>query len=87
MKLIWIGHACFRVESDGFQAAELVKGLNPRIAIPMHYRDKDFGFDTINIFSEFLEAMDGGRTLHTSEVDLGEYFENQVLVLIPSNAS
>lgn len=39
---------------DGDTAAEIVKSLQPRVTIPMHYRGDSFGFDNINTLEPFL---------------------------------
>ena len=39
---------------DGVQAARLVKILQPRVVIPMHYRGEGFGFDNIDTVEPFL---------------------------------
>ena len=39
---------------DGDAAAEIVKSLQPRVTIPMHYRGDTFGFDKIDTLEPFL---------------------------------
>ena len=48
---------------DAAQAADLVKKIEPRIVVPMHYRDDEegFGFDVLGKVEEFLEKMDRDR--------------------------
>ena len=42
----------YTVDADA--AAEVVKTLQPRLVIPMHYRGDDFGFDNIDTVAPFL---------------------------------
>ena len=39
---------------DGAAAAAVVRALQPRTAIPMHYRGDGFGFDNIGTLDDFL---------------------------------
>ena len=59
---------------DGIQAGELIKIINPRIVIPMHFRDDSlgFGFDVISTVDVFLNAMGGGEFKEKSSVVLTE---------------
>lgn len=42
---------------DAVQARETIARLQPRVTIPMHYRNDKGGFDKINTLAPFLEAM------------------------------
>ena len=39
---------------DGDTAAQIVRDLQPRVVIPMHYRSETFGFDNIDTVDTFL---------------------------------
>ena len=39
---------------DGDTAAQIVRDLQPRVVIPMHYRSETFGFDNIDTADAFL---------------------------------
>ena len=39
---------------DGDMAAQIVKCLQPRVVVPMHYRSETFGFDNIDTADTFL---------------------------------
>ena len=39
---------------DGDTAAQIVRDLQPRLVIPMHYRSETFGFDNIDTADAFL---------------------------------
>ena len=43
---------------DAQQAADLIKKLRPRVAIPMHYRGENFGYDVLETPVRFLEKFD-----------------------------
>ncbi|MDD4080048.1 MAG: MBL fold metallo-hydrolase [Eubacteriales bacterium] len=42
---------------DAMQARKTIDLLEPRVAIPMHYRNEKGGFDKISTLSPFLDAM------------------------------
>ncbi len=72
---------------DAAQAADLVKKIEPRIVVPMHYRDDEegFGFDVLGKVEEFLEKMDSIKKEAGSELETDEAQEAQVIVLRPRN--
>ena len=72
---------------DAAQAADLVKKIEPRIVVPMHYRDDEegFGFDVLGKVEEFLENMDSIKKVAGSELETDEAQEAQVIVLRPRN--
>ena len=59
---------------DAAQAADLVKKIEPRIVVPMHYRDDEegFGFDVLGKVEEFLENMDSIKKVAGSELERDE---------------
>ncbi len=69
----------------GALAAELVKELQPRMVIPMHYRTESFGFDVISTAADFTSRMDTVAILPGSQVDTAETYPAQVLVVEPKN--
>lgn len=44
---------------DAKQAAGIVKQLNPRVVIPMHYKGEGFGFDVLAPVDDFLSLYEG----------------------------
>lgn len=70
---------------DGKQAAELVHMIQPRLVIPMHYRDDKagFGFDVISTVEEFAECMDSVTRLDQSYITLDDLPDAQVVILSP----
>ncbi len=73
---------------DGAQAADLIAELDPRIAIPMHYRDdqKDFGYESTQTVDQFLSHVPDSWVLSDSSLETTESQPAQVLVLQPLNA-
>ncbi len=70
---------------NGKQAAELVNLIQPKIVIPMHYRDSRgrFGFDVISTENEFIEYMDSVLVLEDSCISTDQMTKAQVIVLRP----
>ena len=70
---------------DGVQAAELVRRIEPRTVIPMHYRDDEdgFGFDVISPVDVFADEF--GSVLRTGQsvFDADDVPEEQVVILRP----
>lgn len=46
---------------DAAGAAAVVRELQPRVVIPMHYRGEDFGFDNIDTVEPFLAHFPAAR--------------------------
>ncbi len=73
---------------DAKQAAALIEELQPRITIPMHYRDDKagFGFDVLGTVDAFTQAMGGAVAIGKSTLDTAETFPSRVVILQPTNA-
>lgn len=73
---------------NAMQAAEIVELIEPRMVIPMHYRDMIegvvYGYDEISGVSDFLEDFDSVITLNESEVNTNS-IPARVVVLQPRN--
>ncbi len=71
---------------DGPQAAGLVKELNPRIAIPMHFRDseKGFGYPDTATVDDFIKEAGDVYISSSSELETTEPQPAQVIVLTPT---
>ncbi len=65
----------------------IVRRLEPRIVIPMHYRsDQDqYGYDVIGTVDKFTELMDSVMTIQGSEIEMVSALCAQVVVLQPKN--
>ncbi len=70
---------------DGKQAAQLVHQIQPKVVIPMHYRDSiaGFGFDVISTVNDFTENMDSVIALEESGISTDQLPKAQVVVLTP----
>ncbi len=70
---------------DANQAAELIEEVQPKIAIPMHYRDElmGFGYDEIDTVDEFMDRVEDVTILSSSEVDSTDDLPSQVVLLKP----
>ncbi len=68
---------------DGATAAQIVKRLQPRVVIPMHYRGESFGFDNIDTLDPFLSHFAAGTVRRVEEnfFDLAADMPAQVAVL------
>ena len=72
---------------DGKQAASIVRQIDPRVVIPMHYRDDiaGFGFDVISQVDVFADCMDQAVTLKGSCISTDKLQDARVIVLEPAN--
>ena len=70
---------------DGNTAAEIIEKINPRIAIPMHYRndEKGFGFDVLSTLEPFVKCLEHVSYLDGSSIDTDVVSESGVIVLSP----
>ncbi len=70
---------------DGRQAAELVHLIQPRVVIPMHYRDDKagFGFDVISTVEDFAERMDSVTRLEQNSISMNDLPDAQAVILSP----
>lgn len=70
---------------DGAMAARTVVQLEPRMVVPMHYRNERFGFDDISTVEPFLAALEGYEIVKTAEscLDIHKDGEKQVVLLVP----
>ena len=59
--------------------------IQPKIVIPMHYRDDKagFGFDVISIVEDLAECMDSVTRLDQNSISMDELPEAQVVILSP----
>ena len=74
---------------DGKQAAQLVSQIQPRVVLPMHYRDDKagFGFDVISTVEDFAESMDSVVRLDQSALSMDDLPDAQVVILSPRDVS
>lgn len=69
---------------DAAGAAEIVRSLQPRVVIPMHYRGDGFGFDNIDTVEPFLArfAPEEVRRYDGNTLELTSDTAPQVAVLV-----
>ena len=88
-----LGHCHPRVvEALRKQAGELIQRLQPRVVIPMHFRNDKGGFANISTLSPFLEAMQPAQPsyqplLRATRGDLSEQPRLVVLDIQPEEAN
>ena len=70
---------------DGKTAADIIKKIKPRIAIPMHYCNHGFGFDVLGTVDDFLSYFpDEIERLDGSSIDTDDSYKS-IVVLNPLN--
>ena len=67
----------------GEAAAEAVKALSPKLAVPMHYRCPGHSFAVISTEEPFLKALDKDLPVHRLDA-LAEPFPTGVALLTPA---
>lgn len=77
---------------DAKQAGELIQRLQPRVVIPMHFRNDKGGFANISTLNPFLEAMQPAQpsyqpVLRVTRGDLSEQPRLVVLDIQPEEAN
>lgn len=72
---------------DAKQAYELCKAIDPKVIVPMHYRDdvKGFGYDVIAPKDEFIKFMKDVETVRSSTLDTLDKIDAQTIILEPQN--
>lgn len=72
---------------DAQQAAQIVRQLGPRIAVPMHYRsEKDgFGYDVIGTVDAFTDLMQDVSVIPSCELESTMELPSQVIVMQAKN--
>ena len=70
---------------DYSQAAEVVRQLNPKVVIPMHYRSDSFGFDVIDTVDRFTLTEDAVQECPYSTLDTDLDYAARIVVLKPQN--
>ena len=67
----------------GPQAAEAIRALGPKLAVPMHYRCPGHSFEVISTEEPFLKALDPDLPIHRLTA-LQEPFPTGVAILAPA---
>lgn len=72
---------------DGRQAAEYIKTIAPKVAVPMHYRGDSFGYGEIGTLEEFTDHVDFPIENVGSELEVGDFpADTKILIMAPYNA-
>lgn len=70
---------------DAAQAAAIVKELQPKTVIPMHYRSDSFGYEVIGMVDPFVQEMGSAEFLESPVFDTARNTVAMVQVLEPQN--
>lgn len=73
---------------DHKEAIDLVKKINPKITVPMHFRGKTFGYDVISEVDDFLKdasASGGYKIINDNEsvIDTSVMASGSIVILKP----
>ena len=73
---------------DHKEAIDLVKKINPKITVPMHFRGKTFGYDVISEIDDFLKdasASGGYKIINDNEsvIDTSVMASGSIVILKP----
>ncbi|MBR5217989.1 MAG: MBL fold metallo-hydrolase [Oscillospiraceae bacterium] len=68
----------------GHEAAELAELLQPRVVIPMHYRNERFGFDDITTLEPFLSHFPKGNVAFLDENTFELTADSPCGVIVPA---
>ena len=63
------------------EAMDIVKAIQPRVVIPMHYRSDAFGFDVLAPVEDFLELDSHWMRYETDTLEIHENMRHSVAVL------
>ena len=66
---------------DATQAHEVLRFLQPRVILPMHYRVDDFGFDVLAPLADFLSRCDNVIAYEGNTLELAAGTKPQTAVL------
>lgn len=66
---------------DAKEAYGLVKELNPRVVIPMHYRGEDFGYEQIGRLAEYTRLADNIVEYDGNAIEITKKTPGQTAVL------
>lgn len=66
---------------DPKQAADLVKKIQPDVAIPMHYASEQFGFEQLAKVTEFTQYFDKVLWLTTDTIEYSDELKGEIVVL------
>ncbi len=71
---------CYTIDSD--TAWRVIRAVDPKIAIPMHYRNGKYGFENIGTVADFLTKSN--RKIAVSTADSFDLPDGDKIVLVPA---
>lgn len=63
------------------EAMEIVKTVEPRVVVPMHYRSPEFGFDVLGPVEDFLALCGDWRRAEGNRIEISKDTQPGVVVL------
>ncbi|MGB4588187.1 MAG: MBL fold metallo-hydrolase [Clostridiaceae bacterium] len=69
----------FTIDANG--AEDLIRILQPKIIIPMHYRTEDWGFEQLAKVEEFIKLRKDVRILKTNTLEITEDIKEGTIIL------
>ena len=63
------------------EAMEIVKAVEPRVVVPMHYRSPEFGFDVLGPVEDFLALCGDWRRAEGNRIEISKDTQPGVVVL------
>ena len=67
---------------DASLAAELIRRIEPKVIIPMHYRSEAFGYGVLGTVDEFIDLLDGYECYEYGQsIEISADAEEQIAVL------
>ena len=72
---------------DAKKAYELCNKIDPKLVIPLHFRDDEFGFgyDVISTKDEFVKLMKNVKIINNCSIDTKDDLGARVIILRPKN--
>lgn len=65
---------------DAKQAYQLVEAVNPKVIIPMHYRDGQYGYDNLDTVDQFTKYFDKVLYLTTDTIEYSDELDGEVVI-------
>ena len=66
---------------DPETAREIVKVVNPKVVIPMHYKSDSFGYDVLKTVYDFTKYFEKVIYLTTDTLQFSDELDNEIIVL------
>lgn len=66
---------------DGKTAYEIVKEVNAKVIIPMHYRSANFGYDVISTLDSFTQYFDDYKVYESNWIEIDQNTSPHIAIL------